>query len=233
MKLRSFVHQSALYTLGNVANRLAGFLLIPVYTSFLSTSEFGLLALVDLFLSLAITTLGIQSIAGSMIRIYHDWDEPERRRRVVSTALLGTSALAALLVVTAWIFAPHISLLVFDDLGPTRLVRVSLLALFTSNVVEFLLVHERLRLRAGFFVSYSFVQLIATLSLNVWLIAFEGLGVWGFVWSKLAVSTVGAVFLLGRPRRGGVRPARRAPPRHPPAPGGGPPRAASLRLARR
>ena len=198
MKLQSLVKQSALYTVGNIANRLAGFLLIPLYTSFLSPSEFGILALIDLFLSLAVITLGVQSIGGAMIRIFHDFDDPRAQDRVVSTSILAMSGLNLAITAAALALAPEISDLIFASREHADLIRLSFVAMFSSNLVELLLVHERIRQRALFFVGFSLIQLCFTLGLNVWFIAFEEMGVWGFVWSKLIATSLGGLFLLVR-----------------------------------
>jgi O-antigen/teichoic acid export membrane protein len=55
-------------------------------------------------------------------------------------------------------------------------------------------------------VGYSLTQLVLTVSLNILFIAWMGLGVWGFVLSKLIVSGGGGLFLLQRVvREVGVR----------------------------
>ncbi len=198
MKLKSLFEQSVLYTIGNVANRVAGFALIPLYTSFLTPSEYGLLALVDLFLSLSLIALGIQSVGSAMIRIFHDRDDPEARDRVISTSVLMLLVLNLLVIVPALGLAPWLSILIFATPEHADLIRLSFVAMLPSNLVELLLVHERLRSRAMFFVRYSLCQLLLTLGLNIYFIAYKGLGVWGFVWSKLIANGLGAAFLVVR-----------------------------------
>lgn len=198
MKLQSLVKQSALYTIGNIANRVAGFLLIPLYTSFLTPTEYGVLALVDLFLSLAVISLGVQSIGGAMIRIFHDFDDPRAQDRVVSTSLLMMSALNLAITGLAVLGAPSISEWIFSSAEHADLIRLSFVAMFSSNLVELLLVHERIRQRALYFVGFSLAQLCVMLFLNVWFIAFRDMGVFGFVWSKLIATSLGAAVLLLR-----------------------------------
>ena len=198
MKLKSLFEQSVLYTIGNIANRVAGFALIPLYTSFLTPSEFGLLALVDLFLSLSVIMLGVQSIGSAMIRIFHDHEDSVVRNRVVSTSVLLMCAISVMIILPAVGVAPWVSRLIFSTPEHADLVRLSFVAMLPSNLVELLLVHERLRQRALFFVKYSLCQLILMLGLNIAFIASMELGVWGFVWSKLIATGLGSAFLLLR-----------------------------------
>lgn len=198
MKLKSLFEQSVLYTIGNVANRVAGFALIPLYTSFLEPAEYGLLALVDLFLSLSVIMLGLQSIGGAMIRIFHDHEDEDERNRVVATAMQLMSGISLAVIAIAILIAPYLSELIFSSTEHADLIRLSFLAMLPSNLVELFLVHERLRQRAMFFVQYSLVQLLLTLTLNIVFIAGYELGVWGFVWSKLIATGLGALFLFTR-----------------------------------
>ena len=201
MKLKSLFEQSMLYTIGNVANRVAGFALIPLYTSFLSPSEYGLMALVDLFLSLSVIALGIQSVGGAMIRIFHDHDDPAAKDRVVSTAVMMMLGLNLVVILPMLGVAPWLSELIFGfDSTPEHvsLIRWAFVAMLPSNLVELLLVHVRLQQNALFFVRYSLSQLVLTLSLNVFFIAYQELGVWGFVYSKLIANGLGGLFLALR-----------------------------------
>jgi O-antigen/teichoic acid export membrane protein len=78
--------------------------------------------------------------------------------------------------------------------------------MFTASITEVALVYERMQNRARFFLIYSMITLVAALSLNIVLFGVLHLGVWGFVYSKLVVTSSGAVYLVGRILRevGGV-----------------------------
>lgn len=200
MKFRGLFRQSSLYTLGNVANRAAGMLMLPVYTHFLGDSDYGLLELIELFLAIAAISLGLKTVGDSMVRIFHDYSEEDERgrRRVVSSALFLTALIGALVSGLGMACAEPLSRLAFRTPDHTALVRTAFLALFFSDLVEVGLTYERMRERAARFVTYSLVQLVITLGLNIWLIAFEGFGVWGFVTAKLVTSVLGSVYLCTR-----------------------------------
>jgi O-antigen/teichoic acid export membrane protein len=69
MKFRALFQQSSLYTLGNIANRAAGMLMLPVYTHFLDDRDYGLLELIELFLAIAAISLGLKAVGDAMVRI--------------------------------------------------------------------------------------------------------------------------------------------------------------------
>lgn len=198
MTAHSFFKQSSLYTLGNIANRLAGFLMIPLYTHYLSPADYGVIELVDLFLMFMVITFGLQSVGSAMTRIYHDYEDVDQRKKVISTALIGLAMLNVLVTVAGILSAASLSELIFGKIEYQHLIAVAFVAMFLSNMVEVILVYERIRQNAVFFVLFSLCYLIGSLTFNIYFIAFQNLGIWGFIWSKLIVAAVGALYLLAR-----------------------------------
>jgi len=196
MKLSWLFRQSFVYFLGNVIRRAVGFLMIPVYTRFLRPAEYGVIELIELFLILTGVAFGTLGVMDAMIRLYHDETDAEQSGAVITTALLSTglAGLAAALL-GLWLAAP-LSTLLFGDARYLDLIRVSLLAMLFSNLAELCLVYQRIRERAAYFVVFSLLQLALNLALNIYFIVFAGLGVWGFVLSKLVCSVLGAAAAL-------------------------------------
>lgn len=201
MNAARLLKDSSLYTAGNIANRAVGFLMIPVYTFFLTPGDYGLIELTDLFLIVTATVIGIGAIGDAMVRTYYDHNDVDEQVAVVSTALLLTVAGSGAVAVAAWSLAEPLSLLLFQEAGYAWFIRVAFAAMVFANFIEVVLVYQRVRGRALLFVGYSLIQLSLTLGLNIYFIAFAGFGVWGFLISKLIATAAGSVFWLWRLRR--------------------------------
>lgn len=192
---------SSLYLIGNIASRAIGFLAIPLYSRFLSPAQYGLLELVELSTQTIAIALGLQAIGAALSRLYYDQASPETERAVVSTALIATAGLSATVMLVAILLARPLSLGVFHTDEWTTLLQAAFVAMFFSNMIEVVLVYERIRDNARFFLIYSLTTITATLSLNILFIGVLGFGVWGFVSSKLVVSLLSSVYMLVRMRR--------------------------------
>lgn len=197
MRLKSLAKQSTLYTIGNLANRAVGLLMVPFYTHFLAPADYGLLEMMELLLAIFAISFGLQVVGDAMVRIVHEYDDAPDRDAAVSTGVLFAGALGLIIGLTGFGLAESISFWTFETTAHAGLVRAFFAAQFCSSLVEIALVHQRMRERAGFFVVYSLLQLVATLGLNIWFIGFKGEGVWGFVMSKLIIQGLGAAFLVG------------------------------------
>ena len=189
---------SSLYMLANVASRAVGFLAVPFYARFLSPAEYGLIELIELSTQVVAIALGLQSLGPAVTRVFHEQPSPEARCAAVSTGVLSSAVLGGLVAAAAVLLSAPLARAVFHSTEHAPLLQAAFVAMFFSGLVEVALVHERIRERAGFFLAYSLVTLFASLGLNVLAIGVLGVGVWGFVASKLVVTVLGSAYLLRR-----------------------------------
>jgi O-antigen/teichoic acid export membrane protein len=106
MNLRIFGKNAFIYSIGNIALRAGAFLLIPLYTRFLSIDEYGMLAtlLLTMQVLMALIDMGART---AIVRFAAQYENENR-----TAGLIGTSTLiiiiAGLIVtgVTAILFAP-------------------------------------------------------------------------------------------------------------------------------
>jgi O-antigen/teichoic acid export membrane protein len=195
------LQESTLYLLGNVASRLIGFLAIPFYSRFLTPSQYGLIELVELSTQTIAIALGLQAIGAALARLFHDQPTFEDEQAVVSTSLIATAVLSAAVMIAAVAGAGTLSRMVFHTDEWTTLLQAAFVAMFFSNMVEVVLVYERIRANATFFLHYTLITLMANLALNILFIGVLDAGVWGFVSSKLVTTIVSSLYLALRMRR--------------------------------
>jgi len=89
-ELKSLFKHTTIYGVGGLLGKMAGFLLIPFYTHYLSTREYGTLELLDLSLSLTGLILNVV-VAAPLVRFFYDHENEDERRKVVSTALIAAA----------------------------------------------------------------------------------------------------------------------------------------------
>lgn len=191
LSLMALGQSSFLYLLGNIAARAAAFIMLPLYTHYLTPSEYGALELIELSLQVAGLAVGMGAIGEAMTRLYHDGQDQLAAKEVISTAMWITTFIGMALAAGGFIASSLLSSWLFSSTQYTRLLRVSFIAMALGSTVEVGLVYQRMLNRAGFYVTYSVLQLFSVLGLNVYLIAFRRMGLWGFVMSKLIVCSAG------------------------------------------
>jgi len=84
-RLKELLRHSAIYGVGSIIARVLGVLLLPLYTRYLSPSDYGQIETL-VALSAVLTALVAQGMKSAFFRFYFDSAEPERRHLVVRTA---------------------------------------------------------------------------------------------------------------------------------------------------
>src|SRR5215470_12947156 len=95
-KIKQLIGHVVIYGFGNAGTRVVGFLLIPVYSRFLSPADYGVLALVGMFgqILYAVMNMGQSS---ALFRTYFAHDDPKEYDTVITTSLWLIIGLAMLL----------------------------------------------------------------------------------------------------------------------------------------
>ena len=193
------LQDSTLYLIGNLAGRALGFLAIPFYSRFLSPTEYGIIELVELGTTTVAIAFGLQGVGAALSRLYHDQGGSRAdEQAVVSTGLIGTGVLSTAVTGLFLLLSAPLGRAVLQSGAWTGLLQAAFVGMFLANMVEVALIYERIRERARFFLAYSLVTLGLNLALNVLFIGVLHLGVWGFVGSKLCITSVSCAYLLSR-----------------------------------
>src|ERR671924_1401955 len=92
-QLKRLASQSAIYGLGGLVSAAMAVLLLPLYTRYLSTSDYGRIETL-IAASTVLTILLRAGITSAFFRFYFDSPEPEARLRVVRTSFWFTMTMA-------------------------------------------------------------------------------------------------------------------------------------------
>ncbi|MBZ0267629.1 oligosaccharide flippase family protein [bacterium] len=190
---------SRIYGLGNLLNRAAGLVLIPLYAQVLTPTEFGVYAIVGMATEWLAILVGM-GLGSSMSRIYFDFDDEDARSRIVSTAFLGFTGMAALFGLSIPLLSDLSSRVFFEAPVHAGLFRVAYAALIFNTLFTIELNYLRIRKNSWAYLWVSLAKSLLLFGLNIYFVASMGLGVAGILYGNLlAVSTVsiglGAVVL--------------------------------------
>jgi len=85
-KFRTLLGHTMIYGLGNYGIKVFGFLLIPLYTRYLTTADYGVMALVSMYTQVMFILMNLGQ-STSLFRFYYEHDTDEGRARVVAASL--------------------------------------------------------------------------------------------------------------------------------------------------
>jgi O-antigen/teichoic acid export membrane protein len=191
-EIRAAVRHSAVYSLGNVLAKAIGFLLLPLYTHYLSPDDYGVLEILDLTMSLVgmFTNMGM---AASVLRYYHNAPSEKEKRRVISTAFWFVTATGAVLLVAAAAAARPVTTLLFHSGVPSRCFLLSFASFTLGYIINVPSTFAQAKEKSGVLVMADTVCLGSLLGLNVFFVVFLKIGLVGILLSPLIT---GALRLL-------------------------------------
>lgn len=106
MNLRIFGKNAIVYSVGTVVLRASSFLLIPIYTHYLSISDYGLLATLLLTIQILVTIVDF-GIRSGMMRFMAKYEMEDRLKEFLGSALaVNIMGGAATTLITIFIFSP-------------------------------------------------------------------------------------------------------------------------------
>lgn len=111
-KPASLVKHTAIYWVGNALNRVGAYLLLPLYTHYLSLSEYGALEMLYSVNSVLAVVLGA-GLSHTTLRFYYEYDAERDRNSVIVTNMLVTSLLGLCGSALIVYFSKGVSTLIF------------------------------------------------------------------------------------------------------------------------
>jgi O-antigen/teichoic acid export membrane protein len=187
---------SLIYGLGGLVSRILAVLLLPLYTRYLTPSDYGQIeTLVALTTVLAIVLRA--GISSAFFRFYFDSPEPARRRTVLRTSFWFTMATSTLGLAAVVALAAPISDALFGSSGAADLVRASGVALWAQMNYEQLTSLFRVEERSTAFVAASLTNVVLTIGATVWLVVVADQGPLGVIVGNFTGTLVVYLVLLG------------------------------------
>jgi len=195
-KFRVFAQQGVLYGAGSIVGRLAGIILIPLYTRLLATSEYGILGLIVMTGQIAgvVFALGLRP---GMMRSFYDYDRDEPRKVVISTVIFLTAVNSIVLLVCGLLLSVFLSKAFFGgsqyQLYFTLIIASTVCDMF--NLLAFAVF--RARQEAKKFVLFQTLSLLLRAGIIIYLVAAAGWGIKGVIAGQLIANGIFTVVLLG------------------------------------
>jgi O-antigen/teichoic acid export membrane protein len=194
-KLIDLARSSLIYGVGNYGVKLVGFFLIPVYTRYLSPSDYGVLALVGTFNRILFLVLNLgQSTA--LFRFYYEHDDETSRQRVIAGSLWTVILVSLPVALLALSLVKPTAALLLGDGALYPLVAIGVLTMTCSVLLRLPFAVLRARGRDLRYATWSIVRTALSATLAIVLVVGVHMGVRGVLLSALAAEAVLVVLLL-------------------------------------
>jgi O-antigen/teichoic acid export membrane protein len=168
-QLRRLAKHSAIYGLGGLVSRILAVLLLPLYTRYLSPSDYGKVETLIALTTVAgiVLRMGLHS---AFFRFYFDSAEPAHRRLVLRTSFWFTMATATAGLLAGLLLAGPIADALFGSSDDSELVMAAFVGLWAGMNYEQLTSLFRVEERSVAFVSASLANILLTIGATLLLV---------------------------------------------------------------
>ena len=193
-EVRTVGKHTLVYGVGVVASKLASFIMLPVYTHYLTTRDYGVLEL----LSTTIDVIGMiagMGLAAGVFKHYAETRTAYERRQLLGTVLVATAGSSLVVAAVGFIASPWLSGVLFGPRFTPEYFRIVFLTYFFQSIANLALLMLQAEERSKLFVTLNVATLVVTLSLNIWFVVVIRWGVRGVLLGNLAATSVLSVGL--------------------------------------
>ncbi len=203
--LRNTLSSAAVYGLGTVMSNAASVIMLPIYTRYLMPADYGLLEMLQMLADVIAIIFGMRVNAG-IFRLYHEKDDAEHQRTVMSTSWITDVAFHALAALALLAVSKPAARLALGGDQYTSYVAIFAATLVTMATMAVPMAYLRALQRPWIFVSISISKLFLQLTLNIVFVVHLRWGPMGVIASTLITGvTIGGGISLWMFRRTGLR----------------------------
>lgn len=168
--LKRLIKGSFTYGFGSLSRTLIGFLLVPVYTRFLTTSDYGIVAVANSVYSIIGILLGM-GLRSATIRHYYDYvDSKKEVREYVSTVFFFFLVVSLPIVTGLSLFGKPLFNALFSEVPFHPYIRLTLWAALFGTTGNIVLGLYRAREQAGRYVAMQMAKFVVSLGLIIYFV---------------------------------------------------------------
>jgi len=192
-KLKATLKHTAIYSFGNIATKLIGIVLLPLYTKHITVAEYGVLGILEITIMI-LTQVLILGQSQAYLR-FHDLDEYKKKRKsTLFTIFISLFGVGLLFNLIGQFSATKLSLLFSKPTEFAIYFKLCFYIIFLRIINNLFLSVLRAKEKSVFYATANIVKLVIILGFNIYFVAFAKIGVKGILYSYLIGD--GLLFLI-------------------------------------
>lgn len=188
--MKSFI----LYGLTSAISKSISLILIPLYVRFFSTSDYGIIDLIQTIIMISMT-LSLMKLETSMQRYYYTLKN-DLRKKMISTVFISVFCLSLIVSIVVFISSPLLSRIVGGTERYTNVIQLAstIVPFFTVSILNFIILRYKELL--GIFLITTVLQTLTTAGVTLYLLFMTKIGVASVFWGQLVGYALVAVVQL-------------------------------------
>lgn len=195
---KAFSH-ATIYAIGNIVRHMASFVMLPIYTRYLTPADYGVLELLSMILDFFGIIFGMR-ISEAVLRFYFAENSDIGRKQVISTAMIVGMSLSMLGLAVILGFSGFFAETILGGREYASYLVPFAFTLVMDTIANIGMVYLMARQKPWFFISISILRLCLQIAFNVYFVVIKGMHVEGVIYSALiasfAVTVIMSIYVL-------------------------------------
>ncbi|MFX0132862.1 MAG: lipopolysaccharide biosynthesis protein [Candidatus Hodarchaeota archaeon] len=193
--IKENIKHTAIYGLGNIATKLIGVVLLPLYTKHITVSEYGILSILEISITI-ISAVLIFGQAQSYLRFYNLQKFKHKQKSTLFSITIFLLFIGLIFIIIGQFCASYLASFFFDPPKFTIYFRLCCFIIFLAILNNLFLFVLRAQEKSTFYVVITVLKLAIMLSLNIYFVAFLKVGINGILYSYLIGEAIAFIILL-------------------------------------
>jgi O-antigen/teichoic acid export membrane protein len=190
-----FIKHLSIYTIANFLEKISVFILLPIYTNFLTQTEFGQLSLGLAFATITLTICDLGFSAG-FFRFYDKYKKKERQKKYFSSYLITYISWTLIVIIIYYIFNKSFSTLIFNSPEYSGMINLILLYVFFHSLFISLIVKYRIEGKSKQYALYNLTLTISRILLTTVFLIYFNYKLYGVFFGFLISNIILSIILL-------------------------------------
>jgi O-antigen/teichoic acid export membrane protein len=193
-RLKSTVRDTLVYSLSNIAPKIVGVVLLPLYAARLSLKEFGNWDLIDVTI-LILAEIFILGQATSIILYNNSEEYKSKKGSTLFTLTIFVFVICAIFVLSSEIFTSIFSEFFVNSQIPAIYVRLIAYIVLLRVMNNLFLAKIRADEQSLFYTTVSILKILLMTGIIIYMIGFLGMGIEGYLYAFIIAELFGILIL--------------------------------------
>jgi O-antigen/teichoic acid export membrane protein len=194
-ELLSLGNDILIYGIGSVLLRFIGVFTLPLFTSYLSPEEYGVLAMLTLLAMVVqpIFGLGLSAAIGPS---YFESTDLEGKSKVVWSSFLISLVSVMVLLLSSWFFSASIGRIILLPGAYIPLISLSLFGCGFTILATPFIQRVQFEKKVSFYITITIVSTLCSILVSVYLVVYRLQGLKGMLWGQLAGNFITCIVFM-------------------------------------
>jgi len=188
---------ASIYAIGVFLNRAISFIMIPIYTRFLTASGYGIIELLSMTVDVFGMIAGL-GLTAAVFRYYYKYESQRDKNLVISTITILLIILYLMASSIGFISSDFLAKIILNSIPQSAYYfKLIFIIFFIQAFIEIPLIFIRAQQKPTVFIFISTIKLLLQLSLNIYFVVLLEMNILGVLYSSLISSIIIGIILIG------------------------------------